>query len=458
MRRARSLLAATAIAATLPLTAHAAPSAGTYQTEYTATACGARVAIPVSAGETALAVTAAATVPANDIVLNVFRNGAQLGSADSATSPEAFVTTKLDPPAAAGDVVEAQVCPFADPTAPATAPYTATGTYAWGTVPATPAVASPGEPADGKKDVRVPVLDDVLIPWGAPGAGAEVAFPSGTYNAAELVLHDHPDGDGFDRLLTVEVDGVEMFRATTPRVDYAIRWDVTPYLALLSGGTHRVFVHEESYLGRGHVVSLDFVLHAAKKAPPAMATTVEAPWDYAGLAPHTGGGCGGNLGDVNLDYTASIDETRTFSLPADGEPVRAATFYGYLTAHGCEEFWYSTARPTPVRMVHLAIDGTAFADFVPKPYTYAFVGGDPNDQTWNTADQAAWNTAQPVAAEHGVYDGTGAIPPYVFDVTDVVKGLAAGPHDLTIRIDNGDGSWVFSGQVLVAFGKGRPAA
>jgi hypothetical protein len=453
----RALLPAAALLlGTISTVASAAPAAGTYDAAFTATDCGAKVAVPVSAGETALAVTAAATVPTNDIVLNVFRNGTPLGSADNATSPEAYVNTQLDPPAAATDVVEAQVCPFAAPEVPATAPYTVTGTYTWGTVPVTPSTSGGGEPADGKKTVRVPVLDDVLIPWGAAGAGADVAFPEGTYNDASLVLHDHPDGDGFDRLLTVEVDGVEMFRATTPRVDYAITWDVTPYLALLSGGTHHVFAHEESYLGRGHVMSLDFVLHTAKKSPPTTATSVQAPWDYAGLGPRTGGGCGGNLADVNIAYNANIDESRTF-IRGEG-PVRKATFYGYLTAHGCEEFWYSTARPTPVREVHLAVDGTSFADFVPKPYTYAFVGGDPNDQTWRTVDQAAWNTAQPVAAEHGVYDGTGAIPPYVYDVTSLVDGLAPGPHALSIRIDNGDGSWVFSGEVLIAYGSGRPGA
>lgn len=452
----RAIAAAVALLAGHATTALAAPTAGTYDTTFSASACGAPVAIPVAAGESALSVTAAATMPANDIVLNVFRNGTLLGSADSATSPEAYLNTELDPPAAATDVVTAQVCPFSDPTVPASAPYTATGTYAWGTVPATPALAPAPAPADGKKTVRVTALDDVLIPWGAPGAGADVAFPAGPFNDASLVLHDHPDGDGFDRLLTVEVDGVEVFRATTPRVDYDVTWDVTPYLALLSGGTHHVFVHEESYLGRGHVVSASFVLHQAKQSPPAMPTTIAAPWDYSGLGPRTGNGCGGNVGDVDLQYTSSIDDTRTFNLPANGQPVRAATFYGYLTAHGCEEFWYSTARPTPVREVHLAIDGAGFADFVPKPYTYASVGGDPNDQTWRTVDQAAWNTAQPVAAEHGVYSGTGAIPPYVFDVTSVVKGLAPGAHSLTIRIDNGDGTWMFSGEVLVAYGKGKP--
>jgi hypothetical protein len=386
-------------------------------------------------------------------VLNVFRDGALLGSADTVTSPEAYAAQSLVPPAAATDVFEAQVCPYSG--SAVTEPLTATGTYAWASAPATPPARQEEPVADGKKDVRVPVLDDVLIPWGAAGAGATVDFPAGAFNGASMVLHDHPDGDAFDRLLTVEVDGVEMFRATSPRVDYAVTWDVTPYLSLLSDGPHKVFVHEESYLGRGHVVSLDFVLHTAKKTPPAVADHISAPWSYAGLGPKSGGGCAGNLGDIDPSYSAHVDDTRTFTLP-DAGAVRSATFYGYLTAHGCEEFWYSTVRPTPVRQVHLSIDGKAFADFVPTPYTYAFIGGDPNDPIWNAADGAAWNTVQPVLADNGVYTGTGAIPPYTFDVTDVVKGLAPGDHDLTIRIDNGNGTWFLSGQVLVSYGHGKP--
>lgn len=441
----------------LAVPAVAAPNGGTWEAAFTPTTCSSKVAIAVEPGETSLAVTAAATVPANDVVLNVFRNGTLLAATDTVTSPEAYVAERLDPPAAATDAFEAQVCPFASPEVPLTAPYTATGTYAWGSAPAAPPAPGGGGGTEepGKKEVRVRAIDNVLIPWGAPGAAADVAFPEGTYNKAEIVFHDHPDGDAYDRLITVEVDGVEMFRATGPRVDYTVRWDVTPYLSLLSGGTHRVMVRQESYQGRGHWVTLDFVLHRAKQTPPSVADHISAPWNYAGLAPKTGGGCAGNLGDVNLSYNAHIDDTRTFTRP-EGE-VRSATFYGYLTPHGCEEFWYSTVRPTPVRQVHLAINGESFADFVPKPYTYAFVGGYPEDPVWGPADQAIWNTAQPVLADNGVYTGTGAIPPYTFDVTDIVKGLAPGEHSLSIRIDNGNGTWFLSGQVLVSLGKGKPS-
>lgn len=454
MSRRPALLALAALAAgALSVPAAAAPAAGTFETSFTPTGCGARVAVPVAVGETALAVAAHATVPANDIVLNVFRNGALLAAADTATSPEAYVSTTL-PPAAATDVVEAQVCPFNPPTVPASAPYTALGAYAWGTAPALPSLPTSQEEPDGKKTVRVPVLDEVLIPWGAPGAGADVAFPEGTYNKAELVLFDHPDGDAFDRLLTVEVDGVEMMRVITPRVDYAVRWDVTPYLSLLSGGTHRVYVREESYLGRGHVVTLDVVLHTAKKTPPSVASVIEAPYNYVPLGPRSGGGCAGNLGDVNLNYNAHIDEARPVTIPASGGKLKSATFYGYLTAHGCEEFWYSNLRPSPIRKVTLGLGGETFADFVPTPYVYAFIGGDPNDPTWNAIDSVAWNTAQPVLGEHGVHTGEGVIPPYVFDVTDLVRDLGPGTHDLSIRVENGNGVWFFSGQVLLAFGSG----
>jgi hypothetical protein len=445
MRRP-ALLGAALVAAALATPASAAPAAGQFQTSFTPTACGARVPIPVAAGETSLAVAAHAVVPVNDIVLNVYRNGALLAAADSATTPEASVSLTL-PPAEAADVVEAQVCPFNPPTVPAQAPYDVVGAYAWGSAPVLPSTAGEEEP-DGKKDVRVPVFDDVLIPWGAPGATADVAFPEGTYNKAEIVLHDHPDGDAYDRLLTVEVDGVEMFRATTPRVDYTVRYDVTPYLALLSGGTHRVMVREESYQGRGHWVSLDFVLHTAKKSPPDLATTLASPFNFAYLGPRSGGGCAGNLGDVNLNYAAHVDETRTFALPELGQ-VKKATFYGYLSAHGCEEFWYSNLRPNPVRTVTFTIDGEPIAEFVPMPYVYAFVGGYPEDPVWNAADTVAWNTVQPVLADNGVYTGTGAIPPYVFDVTELVKGLAPGEHTMGIRIQNGNSGWNFSGQVLV---------
>ena len=443
----RRALLPLALLLALPTTASAEPAAGTWETTYSATACGALEPIPVSPGESSLVVTAAATVPANDVILNVFRNGTLLASADSATSPEAYAEPALDPPAAAGDVVEAQVCPYAGSVS--TEPLSATGTYTWASAPATPALPEQAEEPDGKKDVRVRAIDNVLIPWGAPGASADVTFPDGTYNNARIVLHDHPDGDAYDRLITVEVDGVEMFRATGPRVDYTVEWDVTPYLSLLSGGTHRVMVRQESYQGRGHWVTLDFVLHEAKQTPPSVASHIAAPWNYAGLAPKEGGGCAGNTGDVNLNYKAHIDDTRSFTLP-EGD-VRSATFYGYLTAHGCEEFWYSTVRPTPEREVHLAVDGVAFADFVPTPYTYAFIGGYPEDPVWSTADQVAWNTAQPVLADNGVYTGTGAIPPYTFDVTDIVKRLAPGEHTLSIRIDNGNGTWFLSGQVLVSF-------
>src|SRR5687768_11612925 len=102
-----------------------------------------------------------------------------------------------------------------------------------------------------------------------------------------------------------------------------------------------------------------------------MGTNHAPPCNFSELRRRRGGGCAGNLGDINPGYNAHVDETRAFTLPETGE-VKKATFYGYLSAHGCEEFWYSNLRPNPVRTVTFTIEGQPIAEFVPFPYVYAF--------------------------------------------------------------------------------------
>ncbi len=89
----------------------AGPSANTFSGTYAATACSAKLPIDVSAGSKSLGVVAGAANPANDIVLNVFRNGKSVASSDTATSPEA-AAVPLDPPATGTDKFTVQVCPF----------------------------------------------------------------------------------------------------------------------------------------------------------------------------------------------------------------------------------------------------------------------------------------------------------------------------------------------------------
>jgi extracellular elastinolytic metalloproteinase len=100
-----------------------------FQGTYTATKCGAPVALTgIAAGDVSLAIVAAAAVTTNDITLKVLRNGRLVTEIDTATSPEAGSVT-LQPAATAKDRFSAQVCPYQDPIVPMTAPFDYVGAY-----------------------------------------------------------------------------------------------------------------------------------------------------------------------------------------------------------------------------------------------------------------------------------------------------------------------------------------
>jgi hypothetical protein len=119
----------------------AAPTTGSFAGTFTPTSCSAALPLSVPAGTQSLAVGAHATNPANDIVLKVLRNGAAVGSSDTATTPEATVVT-VSPAAKATDVFAAQVCPYTATSV--SAPYDFLGNYATSeeTTPAVPGLPS----------------------------------------------------------------------------------------------------------------------------------------------------------------------------------------------------------------------------------------------------------------------------------------------------------------------------
>ena len=93
----------------------AAAAGGTpsiFQGTYTPTSCSAAIALSgVAPGDRSLAIFAAVPVPANDIVLKVFRNGLEVGSVDTLFSPEAGVVG-FKSPITAKDRLTAKVCPY----------------------------------------------------------------------------------------------------------------------------------------------------------------------------------------------------------------------------------------------------------------------------------------------------------------------------------------------------------
>jgi hypothetical protein len=107
-----------------------APTAGTpnaFQGAFTQKACSPKIPLTgVGVGDRTLVIGAAAVLPANDIVITVQRNGVQVASIDTLTSPEAGAVS-FSPAITARDVLTAQVCPF--DSASVQAPYDFVGGY-----------------------------------------------------------------------------------------------------------------------------------------------------------------------------------------------------------------------------------------------------------------------------------------------------------------------------------------
>jgi hypothetical protein len=113
---------------------------GEYQDAPAARACGPLHPFEVPAGTKTLTVAAQATVPTNDIALNLFHNGALVASSDTATSPEAlhYAPVTLSP-----GVYQVQVCPYDAPSVPPIGPFSYVGTFVTNDVDTNPLAAGP---------------------------------------------------------------------------------------------------------------------------------------------------------------------------------------------------------------------------------------------------------------------------------------------------------------------------
>ncbi|MHB8511763.1 MAG: peptide-N4-asparagine amidase [Actinomycetota bacterium] len=327
---------------------------------------------------------------------------------------------------------------------------------------------------------NVVVINGAKIDQGAPGyTSSTVTIPQGSWSSVTVNFSDVPVCDPWDRLFTVDVDGVEILRGTTPRTAFSVHADVTQFSQLLAG-THTYTAHLENYWeqqysdcgnsasGQWHqvTVSFDFTNGAA---PAGLPSAFPVGW-HRDILQNPGGdpGCAATNPD-------GIDSTKTIQIPS-GTFTHAA-FYGFVTSHNCEEQWFlnptpngptATSGPVPntcspdmlvacaQRHTHLLIDGTEVGSWNPFPYSYAFVGFVGGETPGSgplpgtTQHQFMWWTAQKTLNENGIYPGVGVIPPYVLDLTSALSKLTAGDHSIEIKIDGGDSYWVTSGELLLS--------
>lgn len=246
-----------------------------------------------------------------------------------------------------------------------------------------------------------------------------------------------PDGDPWDRLLTVAVNGAEVLRGTTPRTAMTLRKDITGYRALLPQGTEiPVSMSIGSYVGAiNGKVRIEFYDDEPTAAlVDAPAAHVVAPFYLRRLT--------GNA--------KTISTTATFpTVP----PARARIDFT-TSGHGNEEFWYQNGAAP--RAFHILVDevevGTVFA----MPYVYALAGfGNGNANTacvgpgtspdGDLLHPIMWWTAQRVLDLLGVHTGDGEIPQYRIEVVDpALLARLSGQRTVTIRQERGGQVWITS--------------
>ena len=156
---------------------------GSYSDDPNPKACGPRHSFTVPTGKVRILVAATADIPTNDIVLKLYGpGGSELSSNDTLTSPE---TATYEP---AGGVppgtYQVEVCPFDDPSAPPTAPYSYSGTFttddtvAPNPIPATPTPTPGTTPTPGP----APYVPRYYNYAAGPALGDGAGEPSIGYN------------------------------------------------------------------------------------------------------------------------------------------------------------------------------------------------------------------------------------------------------------------------------------
>jgi Peptide N-acetyl-beta-D-glucosaminyl asparaginase amidase A len=253
-----------------------------------------------------------------------------------------------------------------------------------------------------------------------------------------LVLLDwqtHVKGVQFDRIGTLDIGGVEIFRTINaepdPRgISWSVLKDVTEYSPVFASS--QTFDATMNNYVEGPYTGIIFVnatltFYEATRAHPAPAT----PQEIVQAA----------------NMTVGAGQASSFSLPSLPDNISSAYLEVYATGHSCDEFWYANAPDsflsnpyaapngicggTALRGIEVSLDGLPAGIASPFPYLYT---GGANPYLW-----------EPIPSPD-VFN----IPPYVFDVTPFAADLASpGPHSVTITILNNAGYWIVNANLLL---------
>lgn len=264
------------------------------------------------------------------------------------------------------------------------------------------------------------VVDDT---WQcSSGAHAHVVdIPSG-WNRVIAEYRQRPDGDPWDRLFVVWVNGVEVLRGTTPRTDFTVTKEWTRYASLLPQGGNATISVDTSAWDCGYVFSqhayLTLRFYDDPAQPDPTASSV-ANWGSTAV-------CG------------KAKETRSVAFPATA-PKRA-TLEFFASNHGEEEAQFYG------RYFSVRVDGVEVANFTTLPYTYAILGFYGGNAVQHPL---MWWTAQRGLDVVGVHTGPGEIPPYRVTLSESETALLTGARDVQVYSQTGGCIWFTSASFLL---------
>lgn len=257
------------------------------------------------------------------------------------------------------------------------------------------------------------------------------------WDRVELVFENQQPGDPFDRVFGVAVDGVELLRGTTPRVDFQLLKDVTEVRSLFVPGTQvTVTALNGTYIG-SQITTVRFRFYDST-ADLTLTTPAKTVLPVVTFGSLVGNAC-------------RVGTTMHFPAKAPG----TASIDVFASGHGSEEFWYapgvnSNTEPDP-RVFHVLVDGVEVGKVVGMPYVYALAGFDTTSPL-SATHEPTWWTAQYVLDRAGLHSGTGEIAGYRIDVPPALLGLLKGERYVEIVQENGGygtGRWITSARVLL---------
>lgn len=286
----------------------------------------------------------------------------------------------------------------------------------------------PDVPTASAPVASVKVFDDERWSYEEGAHSRTFDLPAVAWDRVVLELSSRPEGDPWDRLFGVAIEGAEVLRGTTPRAAFTINKDVTKYSGDWPATAATMDLFAGTWVG---ALRFSAVLHFYDD--PATAPLVDAA--VAQVA-----------SPVRWSYLNGAGNSAAGPVLFGSTTPASVQLELYTSGHSqTGEFWWMEADPAATPRFELLVDGYKVGDVTALPYVYALLGFN---GTLGALHPLLWWTAPQVLDIAGVHGGIGEIPPYVVDVDPALLPLFKGARDVSVKQTSGLAVWVTSLTIL----------